>query len=171
MAKDLNIAYENQRRSAAFRGIDWLFTFNSWLEWWQSTGKLELRGNTKSNPYMMCRIKDCGPYSPDNVYCGTTTQNNNDAWLHNPNHKTGGLANLSKKQRSEIGRFARSKVKTVTTLHVDEIKSRLDKIAHINLQKYGWVCQVANELEISHTQARRFINKYYTGDIYTRAKP
>jgi Zn finger protein HypA/HybF involved in hydrogenase expression len=53
----------------------------------------------------------------------------------------------------------------------EEINSRLEKISHINLTKFGWVQKVSNTLNISHTQARRFIDKYYSDEVYTRKPP
>lgn len=56
-------------------------------------------------------------------------------------------------------------------LKKEEIEMRLQKISHIDFEKFGWVQKVANALQLTHTQARRFINKYYTGEIYTRRSP
>lgn len=170
MDMDLKSAYESQRRVALYRGIEWLFTYETWLEWWRATGKLHLRGNTKEKPYMMCRVMDRGAYSVDNVYCGTIAENNSDAWRCNPNHKSGGVKRLSKSRRSEIGKLARSKVKNLTTLPKCEVEKRIVAISHIDMTKLGWVGKVSNALNISHTQARRFITKYYQGEVYTRAK-
>lgn len=46
-----------------------------------------------------------------------------------------------------------------TSLTPNEIQRRIE---HINKsdKSRGWVCRVAKELGISHTQLRRFINKY-----------
>lgn len=51
----------------------------------------------------------------------------------------------------------------------NEINNRLDKIKNIDLNKFGWVVKVSKILGITHTQTKRFINKYYMGD-YTRNK-
>jgi len=40
------------------------------------------------------------------------------------------------------------------------INERIDIMKNLNPKKYGWVQRVANHLNISHTQVRRFINKH-----------
>lgn len=49
-----------------------------------------------------------------------------------------------------------------------EIQNRLQMIADVDLTTFGWVQKVADILGVTHTQARRFIKKYYTGNVYTR---
>jgi hypothetical protein len=53
-------------------------------------------------------------------------------------------------------------------LSQEMIDYRLNLISFIDLTKFGWVNKVAECLGVSHTQARRFVNKYYSGKIYTR---
>ena len=36
--------------------------------------------------------------------------------------------------------------------------------------QYGWVQKVACQLEVTHTQAKRFIKKYYKGEFFQRKK-
>lgn len=68
-------AYNIQRLHAGYRGIEWQFTFESWLAWWgddivnrgQGTGKL-----------VMARYNDLGPYHPDNVRKATHNQNSKE---------------------------------------------------------------------------------------------
>jgi hypothetical protein len=52
-----------------------------------------------------------------------------------------------------------------------EIQTRLQLIASIDLTSFGWVQKVADTLGVTHTQARRFIKKYYKGVVYTRKSP
>ena len=52
----------------------------------------------------------------------------------------------------------------------DEIKKRFDKIKDIDLTKFGWVQKVSEKLNISHTQTKRFIEKYYVGEFFRRNK-
>jgi hypothetical protein len=56
----------------------------------------------------------------------------------------------------------------INKLTDEEIKRRFDSILSVNLLTYGWVKKVSDILKISHTQTRRFIDKYYEGDIYRR---
>ena len=52
---------------AKLRKIAWEFTYESWWEVWESSGKWEQRGRGKGK-YVMSRIGDIGPYSPSNVF-------------------------------------------------------------------------------------------------------
>ena len=53
----------------------------------------------------------------------------------------------------------------------NEINERLEKIKDIDLNKVGWVKKVSKVLELSHTQVKRFIKKYYMGKYYQRKSP
>jgi len=70
----LKIAYNSQVQTSKLRGVEWGFTFDTWLSWWEATGKLHLRGK-KKGCYQMCRFGDVGPYTPENVYCDTVSAN------------------------------------------------------------------------------------------------
>lgn len=70
----LKIAYNSQKQSAKMRLIPWCFTFDTWLSWWEDTGKLHLRGKTRGS-YQMCRMGDAGEYTTSNVYCDTVSEN------------------------------------------------------------------------------------------------
>jgi hypothetical protein len=52
----------------------------------------------------------------------------------------------------------------------EDIANRLEKIKDIDLTKFGWVQKVATKLNITHTQTRRFIEKYYCGEYFRRKK-
>lgn len=73
-------AYNEQRRNAKRRGIEWRFTYVQWLEWWVATGKINQRGR-KADQYVMARHGDKGPYSPGNCYCCTQAENASAPWL------------------------------------------------------------------------------------------
>lgn len=66
--------------NAKMRGIEFLFTFEQWRDWWTATGKWELRGRGRGK-YCMRRHGDVGPYSIDNVFCGTNEENLRDGNL------------------------------------------------------------------------------------------
>jgi hypothetical protein len=51
----------------------------------------------------------------------------------------------------------------------DEISNRIKLIEDVDLMKYGWVKKVSDKLNITHTQSRRFIMKYFNGS-YCRGK-
>jgi ribosomal protein L20A (L18A) len=67
---------------------------------------------------------------------------------------------IAKKMGKEFG--GRNK------LSKEEIKERINKIKDINMNKIGWVSKVSKILGITHTQTKRFIDKYYRGDYYRR---
>jgi hypothetical protein len=72
--------YYTQRTGARNRGIEWHFTYESWLEWWGTD--IVNRGN-RSGQLVMARMGDTGPYHPNNVQKITVNQNHSDA------HKNG----------------------------------------------------------------------------------
>lgn len=64
--------YHAQCGSAKRRGIEWLFTYESWLAFWGSD--IESRGKGHDRLCMQ-RFGDTGPYSPDNVKKGYAMEN------------------------------------------------------------------------------------------------
>lgn len=65
-------AYNQQRRAARSRGIEWQFTFKTWAEWWGDD--IEQRGVGQCKLQMQ-RLADTGPYAPDNVRKGFPRDN------------------------------------------------------------------------------------------------
>jgi hypothetical protein len=65
-------AYHTQKSHALNRKdrngdpIEWLFTFDEWIDLWLKSGKWSQRGNRRGQ-YVMARIGDVGPYAPWNV--------------------------------------------------------------------------------------------------------
>ncbi len=70
----LRQAYHTQKQQAKVRGIEWLFTFDTWLDVWDASGKLAERGPGRLQ-YCMARTNDAGPYSPENVRITTGEDN------------------------------------------------------------------------------------------------
>jgi hypothetical protein len=66
------IRYHSQKCAAGKRGIEWHFTFDSWLEWW---GDDIVNRGRKAGQLVMARYGDIGHYHPDNVF--KTTMNDN----------------------------------------------------------------------------------------------
>jgi len=56
--------YSFQKCTAKYRGIDWQFTYESWIDWWGDD--ITKRGR-KHGCFVMARNGDIGPYHPDNV--------------------------------------------------------------------------------------------------------
>ena len=70
--------YEQQKRKAAERGIEWEFTFEEWCEIWAP--RWAERGVHKDQ-LGMCRTRDLGSYRPDNVRLDTPKGNAGDRVL------------------------------------------------------------------------------------------
>jgi len=78
------------------------------------------------------------------------------------------LESIPMEKRKEIGKRMGDVYGGFNKLTNDEINNRLNLIKNIDLMKYGWVKKVSEKLNISHTQVRRFIEKYYDGEFYER---
>ena len=76
---DRKLKYSRQHWNACRRDIGWLFTFDTWWDVWEKSGKWDQRG-TGTDKYMMCRIDDSGPYAPDNVTIKTSSENAQESW-------------------------------------------------------------------------------------------
>lgn len=62
--KKYKLAYNSQKCAAGKRGIDWQFTYETWLAWWGDD--IVNRGRCLGQ-LCMARYNDTGPYHPDNV--------------------------------------------------------------------------------------------------------
>lgn len=87
-------AYYAQYTRAQARGIEWNFTFETWLDWWGND--YQYRGRTKGK-LVMARCGDQGPYSIDNCIKLTCGENVSQA-------QTG--KTLSQLQRNILKQFA-----------------------------------------------------------------
>lgn len=79
-------AFRWHRTNAKTRGIEFLFTFKEWKQWWIDSGHWHERGVGKDK-YCMCRFEDAGPYALWNVYCATNSKNLSDANSGKPKSK------------------------------------------------------------------------------------
>jgi hypothetical protein len=78
------------------------------------------------------------------------------------------LNKIPMNKRIEIGRNMGINYGGSNKLTEDVINTRLELIKDIDLTKYGWVKIVSKKLNLTHTQVRRFVEKYYKGDYYKR---
>lgn len=149
--------YERQEISARNRGINWEFTYETWLEWWTDTGKLDKRGR-KSQEYCMCRIGDKGSYSPSNVYCATNADNVRDAFKNGKKpfggYNLGFIGNHSKESKKKISENNSMKLDSAL------IEERIKIYKSMDMNAYGSIGRYAEAIGLSHTSARRFINKH-----------
>lgn len=74
-------AYYDQKNHAQKRGIEFLISYEDWLEMWLESGMWEKRGKTK-NSFQMCRYGDEGAYTKNNCFIGTVEHNQNDRSFH-----------------------------------------------------------------------------------------
>jgi hypothetical protein len=82
-SKDLMYqAYRAHKNNAKRREIDFLFEYSAWCSWWLLEDRWSKRGIGK-NKLVMARKNDVGPYSIDNVFC--ITQSENSAEISNIN--------------------------------------------------------------------------------------
>jgi hypothetical protein len=81
----LRNGYFSQQYSAARRGIEFLLSFEEWLDIWRSSGKLSKRGRGKGK-YCMARLGDRGPYKVGNVEIILDEKNKSD-WQKHPKAK------------------------------------------------------------------------------------
>lgn len=80
---DINYAltrFTYQRRHAeVIRGVKFEMSFEQWLQLWLDSGHWDKRGRGAEN-FCMARIGDIGPYSINNVYIATNSQNTHDGF-------------------------------------------------------------------------------------------
>jgi hypothetical protein len=76
-----------------------------------------------------------------------------------------------KKVRQKKVKKEKGKIGGHNALSAQQISERLNLISEVDFSKFGWVEKVAKILNVSHTHARRFVNKHYQGEVYTRKSP
>lgn len=72
------------RFSTRQRGIEFDFTLEEWVNWWETNlgpRWFTLRGNAPDQ-YCMARKKDEGPYCGENVYLATNAENRRDRTIN-----------------------------------------------------------------------------------------
>lgn len=75
-------AYTAQKNGAKQRKIKWKFNLFEWWRAWQLSGHWHERGT--GNGYCMARKGGVGPYSIDNIYFCTNSQNFKDSYVYRP---------------------------------------------------------------------------------------
>ena len=74
-ANPKRMAWGTQKSGATRRGIEFLFSFVEWVDYWGDLFDLRGRG---SDDLCMARHNNTGPYHPDNVELITNRQNHAD---------------------------------------------------------------------------------------------
>ena len=76
--------YHSHKASADLRGIGFNISHEEWYNWWLLNGvdkdgpSQKEMGIPRKEVLCMCRHGDTGPYSLDNIYCATASQNGKD---------------------------------------------------------------------------------------------
>ena len=70
----LKYAYTAQKTKYQKRGVSFNISFDSWLNWWIDTGRLDQRGRGQ-NDFVMARIDPKKGYDIDNIVCRTKKEN------------------------------------------------------------------------------------------------
>lgn len=86
MRDKIRKAFNMQRYHARCRGIEFLFTFEEWVNWWEDQlgpDWMQRRGCRRPGQYVMARYEDKGPYASWNVECITNEENSRRA-KHKP---------------------------------------------------------------------------------------
>lgn len=69
--------YENQKRHALNRGIEFQFSLDEWATWWEENlgNDWQKKRGRRRGQFVMARNGDKGPYAPGNVRCILCTDN------------------------------------------------------------------------------------------------
>lgn len=88
--------YYDQKGRAGHRDIEWLLTFDEWYNWWLSNGiDKDFPTKLHKEQKCMCRPNDAGPYSLDNIYCGSRSENTKERNITRPNVGLLGIKGLA----------------------------------------------------------------------------
>ena len=80
LTRRMRRAYMKHRNEAGRRGVEFLFTWEEWRDWWLTDGRWSRRGTVHgAAALVMGRHGDTGPYAVYNVYPATVAENNRDA--------------------------------------------------------------------------------------------
>lgn len=111
--------YQQHKRNATHRGIDFLLSFEEWLDIWEQSGKWNLRGN-RPGYYVMSRNGDNGPYSIGNVYINSFENNKLEGRLG----KMHSTESKNKIRNKATGRPSKHKDRTLPSLS-DETRQKI----------------------------------------------
>ena len=90
--------YFCHKSKAKQRGIEFILSFDDWLNIWEKSGKLNDRG-CKKGQYVMSRFNDTGPYSINNVFIQLHSKNSIDGGVIYINKGKYGLDNHNLKYK------------------------------------------------------------------------
>lgn len=134
--QDLDISYEEflqarlryylQVKTSRKRGIDWEFTFKTWVLWWREQlgpDWITKRGKCK-NQHVMARDGDRGPYAVWNVTAKLASQNVSD-------QKVNGTNAIGIRKSNPGEKNGRAKLTTDDDLKIRHMLSHNEKVAVI----------------------------------------
>lgn len=156
------LKYNTQKKDAAQREIEFLLTFEEWLQIWLNSGKLPERGRGKDK-YCMARFGDTGPYAVDNVRIITNTENQHEAHLGRKNSPET-IAKLSaslrghscsEETRAKISAAALGNKKWLGKKHSAESRLKISLAAKGHKRCVGRIMSPETRLKISLTKKKK----------------
>jgi hypothetical protein len=77
-------AYLNHKYRAKARGIEFKFSFDKWIDWWEDNlgPNWQQKRGSRPGKFVMARKGDKGPYHPDNVECILSEKNSKDTKIN-----------------------------------------------------------------------------------------
>lgn len=125
--------YCAHKRGAKHRGIEFQFTFEEWVGWWEihlGPDWIKKRGK-RWDQYVMARIGDSGAYHVANVLCLLSSQNHTSQVLNKSSNfgERHGRAKLTKQdvleiRNSQLTSVVLSKIYKVSNQQICDIRNR-----------------------------------------------
>jgi hypothetical protein len=135
--------YYEHRQNARRRKIEFILTYDEWMNIWLQSGHWENRGRG-ADKYAMCRYNDIGPYSVNNVYIDLNRTNSGLARIGDKNsieHTNKIIKALKGKQKTiahkiknSIGQLKRPKYNCP---HCNKIISGMGNVKQHVAHKHG----------------------------------
>lgn len=118
-------AYNKHKYSAGPRGIEFLLTFEEWLQIWTDSGHIHERG-TRKNQYQMARFGDRGPYAVGNVRIITSSENHTEYNLLRGESPMRGrkMGPFSEEHKKKLSESATGKIRPPQS--VEHIRKRVE---------------------------------------------
>jgi len=166
------LKYLAKVRFAEVAGIDCFLTLEEYIALVRAAGITP--DDIAPNKYHLARYGDKGVYEVGNCRFIHYTENIKEKKVSRKQSSAARTTimdvNNVRSAKAASRKWNHKVNRTNVPISRKEISRRLRLISEsgIDLTKYGWVVEVSCLLGLSHTQTRRFVNKYYDGKTYTR---
>ena len=178
MKDPLKVKYTNKKWNAYKENIEFNLTLDQYISLMKKAN-ITIK-DIAPNGYHLSRYNDNGAYEIGNCRFITYLENAKEKTISEKSIKASKInIEIARKKLLKITPEQRKKWKKpnrdniASRLTKEEISKRLNKIekSNIDLTKFGWVGKVAELLNVTHTQSRRFMSKHYNGYLYKRKSP